>query len=106
MLSFIKRFLFNYDRPELTAEALEKGAYLVDVRSEEEFAGGSAPGAVNLPMHEIRNHLDALKKKKGIVVFCVSGSRSGAVKRMLKSAGIPEVYNGGSIQDILKIQNS
>lgn len=106
MLSFLKRLLFNADRPELTAEALKNGAFLVDVRTGEEFAGGSAHGAVNIPMNEIGNHLNSLKKKEEIVVFCRSGSRSGMVKRMLQNAGIPKVFNGGSVYDIQKIQNS
>lgn len=106
MFSFLKRIFFSTDKPELTAEALRNGAYLIDVRSEGEFAGGSAPGAVNIPIGEIRAHLEQIKKKEGVVVFCLSGSRSGVAKRILKEAGMTAVYNGGSVYDVRKILNS
>lgn len=106
MFSFLKRILLGMDKPELTAEALRNGAYLIDVRSKGEFAGGSAPEAVNIPMSEIRNQLEKIKKKKEVVVFCRSGSRSGMAKRILKEAGMTAVYNGGSLYDIREILNS
>jgi rhodanese-related sulfurtransferase len=43
--------------------------------------------------------------KKPIIVCCESGMRSNTAKNILKSAGLTEVYNGGSWESVLKIIN-
>lgn len=78
--------------------ALKYGAMLVDVRTPREFATGSVPGAVNIPLSSIKDRLEEFKGKKGILVFCRSGNRSGQAKAILDEAGIPNVINGGTWQ--------
>ncbi len=52
------------------------GTFLVDVRTPGEFEGGSAKGAVNIPLDSIMNELDQFEGKENIDVFCRSGNRS------------------------------
>ncbi|MCS6818911.1 MAG: rhodanese-like domain-containing protein [Chitinophagales bacterium] len=80
-----------------------KNSFLVDVRTPEEFSEGSAPGAVNIPLHEIPNRLNEFKGKKHIVVFCRSGNRSAQAQRILKENGFNNVINGGSWQAVANI---
>jgi phage shock protein E len=79
---------------------IESGAYLVDVRTPEEFAEGHVNASVNIPLDQILQHLDELKGKSHIIVFCRSGARSGMAKSILNQAGIDQVTNGGTWGEI------
>jgi len=85
--------------PPAQAHALvESGARLVDVRTKDEFSGGHLPGAINIPLDELSRHVQELEKKKApIVVYCASGARSAAAKRILKSKGLAEVHDLGAM---------
>jgi rhodanese-related sulfurtransferase len=75
-------------------------AFLVDVRTPQEFREGSAKGAINIPLNEVQRHLEAFKGKELIVVFCRSGARSGQAKSILEKNGIANVVNGGTWLDV------
>lgn len=95
----------NNDSDVITT-AIKNGAYLVDVRSQMEFRNGTAPTAVNIPLEEITKHIDKLKKKESVVLFCRSGSRSGMATQILKNKGLENVYNGGTWQNVRRIKES
>lgn len=69
------------------SDSIPKDAYLVDVRDEDEFSMGSIPGAVNIPLGEIRNRLKDFPKDKAIVTFCKVGLRGYLAERILKQNG-------------------
>lgn len=73
----------------------ERKALLVDVRSPQEFKGGHAPGAVNIPLQMLDSQWKKLQGKEPVVLCCASGARSGMAKRMLQGKGMKEVYNIG-----------
>ncbi len=74
------------------------GARLVDVRSPQEFAGGHLTGAVNVPLSDLRNRLDAVgPKETPVVLYCASGSRSAMARATLSSLGYAQVYNLGAM---------
>ena len=75
---------------------IEQGAFLVDVREPGEFAGGTAKGAVNIPLGSVAVELNKFKGKENIVVFCRSGNRSGQAKTILEQNGFKNVINGGT----------
>ena len=104
MIGLIKNML-GMENTQLT-EAVKQGAFLIDVRTPAEFAGGSASGAVNIPLDRIGSQLSKFKKKSKIVVFCKSGMRSMQAKNILEQNGIINVINGGTVNDIIKIQNA
>lgn len=70
---------------------------LVDVRTPKEFAQGSVPGAVNIPLGMVKHRLDEFKNKKQVVVFCHSGIRAMFAKGILNRHGIKPVVNGGNV---------
>lgn len=88
------------------ADEIKNGAFLVDVRTSQEFAGGSVKNAVNIPLNQLETSLDNFKGKKAIVVFCQSGSRSGRAKRILEKHGFQQVVNGGGWRSLSKLVNS
>ncbi len=59
---------------------------LVDIREKRLFEFGTIPGAVNIPINEIRR-LYQLPKDKSIYVFCQSGEISEEVVELLSDAG-------------------
>lgn len=77
-----------------------ENAFLLDVRSESEFANGHVKGSVNIPMNHLNQKIDFLKTKQPIVVFCQSGMRAGMAKALLNKNGISEVTNVGGWQKV------
>lgn len=100
-MGFFDRIVNNNSvSDEKLKEIINNGAYLVDVRSPGEFSGGSAKGAVNIPLDQIANRADELKGKEPIVVFCRSGNRSGQAKSILEQKGFKDVINGGTWEQV------
>jgi len=75
---------------------IAEGAFLVDVRTPGEFAGGHVKGSVNIPLNTIPSQLAKFKNKKNIIVFCLSGGRSSQAKSILEQNGFTNVINGGT----------
>jgi phage shock protein E len=92
--------------PASAAETNYNGAFLVDVRTPEEFAAGSASGAVNIPVNEVAARIDEFKGKEAVVVFCRSGNRSAQALDILNSHGITNVTNGGTWQQVQAVVES
>jgi CRP-like cAMP-binding protein len=67
---------------------LKQGAVLLDVRSQEEFAKGSIPGARNLPAEFLRANLDRLPRDRRYLVFCNGADRSGSAVFQLSKHGL------------------
>ncbi len=76
-------------------------AFLIDVRNPPEFANGSAPGAVNIPVNMIPHKAQELDVNKTIIVFCLSGGRSSQAQMILQSMGFSNVKNAGGLQDYM-----
>jgi len=77
-------------------ELRQNGAVFVDVRSVAEFASGSAPGSINIPLPDLASRLAELPKDRDVVLCCASGSRSGMAKMMLRTKGFTKVHNAGT----------
>lgn len=67
--------------------------FLLDVRTADEFSLGSLPGAVNIPLDEIRDRIDEIPKDKLIYVFCAVGLRGYLAYRILVQHGYDKVRN-------------
>ena len=68
---------------------------IVDVRTEEEFSEGNVKGSINIPLHEVVDRVEELKKIQPLVLCCLSGNRSGQATAFLQAQGCNDVYNGG-----------
>lgn len=66
---------------------------LLDVRTKEEFSQGSASGAINIPVDDLRQNLLPLDKNRKIAVYCGVGMRSYIATRILMQNGFSDVYN-------------
>ena len=78
----------------------ENKGTILDVRTEGEFMGGNVVGSLNIPVQEIMDRLDEVKKlEEPLVLCCASGQRSGMAQQLLSAEGI-ECYNGGGWMDV------
>lgn len=83
------------ERTQQKAEQIDfENAYIVDVRTPQEFGSGHYEGAINIPLSTLEGHLDEFEGKEQIVVYCRSGARSGNAKKILENAGYTNVING------------
>ncbi|MGQ4491665.1 FAD-dependent oxidoreductase [Corynebacterium diphtheriae] len=71
---------------ELDAQIAD-GWTLVDVRTAGEFAAGNIPGAINIPVDELRERLDELQGKN-VLVHCQVGLRGHIAATLLTNSGI------------------
>ena len=67
--------------------------FLLDVRTQDEFALGSLPGAVNIPLDELRDRMSELPKDRMIYTFCAVGLRGYLAYRRLTQHGFDKVRN-------------
>jgi len=69
------------------AAAHRDGAFVVDVREPDEYAGGHVPGATLVPMSQLPSRLPELPKDKPVYVICASGNRSLSMTSLLIRVG-------------------
>lgn len=71
-------------------------ALCVDVRSPGEFAKDAIPGAINVPLEELRRRLDELPRDREIWLVCAAGQRAYYAYRALRQRGFDvKVLSGG-----------
>ncbi|MFV0558401.1 MAG: FAD-dependent oxidoreductase [Enterococcus sp.] len=74
-------------------ELVTSGAFILDVREENEFAEGHIVNAYNIPLTQFRERLTELPTNQPIYVHCLSSQRSYYVVRALNQLGFKAVYN-------------
>lgn len=79
---------------------------LIDVRSAEEFAGGHAAGAINLPLDRLGDTIvrQAPDKTAPIALYCRSGRRAAVAEQQLRALGYRDVRNLGGLDAVLALQ--
>lgn len=103
-------FFLVLKRMSFVAEAtarghLANGALVIDVRSPEEFRSERVPGAINIPLGELRASLPRQVKDKNqvLLLHCLSGGRSAIARQQLKALGYANVFNLGSLVRARKV---
>ena len=76
-------------------ELIAGDGIFLDVRSEPVVGIGMVPGAINIPLHELRGRLDELPKDKPIYVYCNVGLQSYIATRLLRQQGFNVVNMSG-----------
>ena len=95
MIAWLKQLFTPAAPPSLPA-----GTLLIDVREAQEYATGHAPGAINIPLAQLSNHIARLQASAppALVLYCASGMRSAAACRQLQQAGFRQVHNARTRQ--------
>lgn len=74
-------------------EMREKGALIVDVRTQLEWDLGHLDDSVLIPHEELRDRLGELPKDRPLICMCKVGLRGHIASRILIQNGFKEVYN-------------
>ena len=83
---------------EITVEELkemqEKGEtfQLIDVREPYEYEEANL-GAKLIPLGEVKDHVDEIKRDEKVIVHCRSGKRSAQAIQYLEQHGFDNLYN-------------
>lgn len=104
MAGFVAAGLLRGDHPQTDWEAvasLAEKPLLLDVRTSGEFAGGHIPGAVNIPVDELRSRLGELPRERAILAYCQVGQRGYLATRILMQAGFSVSNLGGGYRTYL-----
>jgi rhodanese-related sulfurtransferase len=87
MAGFVASGVLRGDQPIVHADLLIDPAsnshFVLDVRSEAEFAAGHVPGAVNIPVEDLRERLDEVPRNQKIAAYCKVGQRGYLATRIL-----------------------
>lgn len=71
----------------------EKGLIILDVREIKERKSGFIANDTHIPMAQVKNKLNELDKRKKILVYCQSGSRSSHIAGLLTRNNFEQVYS-------------
>lgn len=94
-LDFLKDKRFE---PGLTEWAATSNSVLIDVRMPKEFENGHIPGAINIPLRNIKNIEDLVPDKETkLFVYCLTGSRSEHALIGLANLGYRNAKNIGGM---------
>ncbi len=94
MIEIIKNIL-GFGAKTDYKQLVQQGAQIIDVRTPSEYTSGHVTGSVNIPLNELSNNINNIKKNVPVITCCASGMRSASAKSTLISLGFKEVYNGG-----------
>jgi len=100
LLGCIASGMRNGDHPQLPVTSLlnspaDDWPFLLDVRSAREYAAGHLPGAVNIPLRQLRARLDELPVREPIVTYCRTGQRGYFATRILLQSRFEAMNLGG-----------
>ena len=84
---------------EVPRTPLPANALVIDVRSPGEYASGHVQGALNLPLERVAQDIGRVAPDKSlpVLMYCLSGGRSGSACRVLQQLGYQQVINGGAV---------
>ena len=86
------------DVREAHARLADGAPLIVDVRQPAETSSGTVPGAVLIPLTELRRRLDELPRDRPVLTICQSSHRSPLAARRLAKAGFDVTDVAGGLQ--------
>ena len=94
---------FAESREEIALNMINKGALLIDVRTDREYVDGHLKDAILIPHPRIVDQFANLeiRKDRQVVLYCRSGRRAGVAEAALRQAGYTNLFNGGGYQMLI-----
>ncbi|WP_017601472.1 rhodanese-like domain-containing protein [Nocardiopsis lucentensis] len=90
--------MFQHGVPETVVTEVPEGAYLLDVREDDEWRSGHAPGAVHIPLGQLGARAGEVPQDRKVYVVCRVGGRSAQAAAALNQAGWDAVNVAGGMQ--------
>lgn len=78
-------------------EKVARGGQWIDVRYPSEYQFDKIPGALNIPLSEVRNAAGILEREREYVLYCQSGRRSSAAAFLLAQRGFTAFVLAGGL---------
>ncbi len=85
------------DVPAVSVSELPEDVILLDVREDDEWVAGHAPGAVHVPLAQVPARLDEIPSDEVVHVVCRSGGRSSQATAWLNRNGYDAVNVSGGM---------
>ncbi len=100
MAGFVAGGLMRGEHPQVDVETVlasptSERPFVLDVRTPQEFASGHIPGAVNIPVDDLRSRLGELPRDREIATYCQVGQRGYLATRILHQNGFSAANIGG-----------
>ena len=100
MAGFVAGGLMRGEHPQVDVETVLASPtsgrpFVLDVRTPQEFASGHIPGAVNIPVDDLRSRLGELPRDREIATYCQVGQRGYLATRILQQNGFTAANIGG-----------
>lgn len=86
-IELLKKHLLMNVEVEEAKRMIQKGAQLLDVRTQAEFNLKHVPNAMNVPLHEIRDAIQKLSKDINYITYCPTGRRASAAAFVMAQNG-------------------
>lgn len=111
MAGFVAGGLLRGDHPHVDVDVVlavpaNERPFLLDVRTPQEFASGHIPGAVNIPVDDLRSRVSELPRDRQIAAYCQMGQRGYLATRILLQAGFSAANVGGGYKTYKLFQPS
>ena len=84
--------------PSVAADAVPDGAWLLNVREDDEWAAGHAPRATHVPLGQLMARLGDVPADREVVVVCRVGARSLQAAAYLNAMGRRAVNLAGGME--------
>ncbi len=94
----LKEPLVHGVAPDQAQVLVSTGAIWLDVRHAREYHHSHLPGAINIPLHELRSRLAELQSRERYICYCQTGQRSAAAAFLLAQNGIKASVLRGGLQ--------
>ncbi len=80
---------------------------LLDIRSPEEYESGYFEKSIIVPPERVKEFFSTrrIPEKTIIILYCLTGSRSGFALIQARGVGIKNVYNAGGLREMQVIYN-
>ena len=102
MAGFVAANALRGDVDVVHADAVPADMALLDVRTPGEFAAGHVPGALNIPVDDLRGRLADVPRDKPLAVYCGVGPRAYLACRILNQEGFRTANLSGGLKTWLQ----
>lgn len=81
--------------PEAVLERITTSPPLqvIDLRQPWEYKIGHIPGAINIPVTELEQHLEEIHRDEDVLIYCLNGTRTHRAEPILIEADFSNIYH-------------
>jgi len=104
-IRLLREPLLHYVDLNQAKERVANGARWLDVRFPAEYRHDGLPGALNIPLNELRDALATLPRDKEYITYCQTGRRSSAAAFLLSQRGFQAGLLTGGLKSLACVEN-